>query len=50
MASGMGHGEQDVIAYAQANNWEMVTVAAGCAICRCVSMRSWGPAPQRRAR
>ncbi len=29
----MGHAEQDIIAYAQANNWEMVMVAAGRPIC-----------------
>jgi hypothetical protein len=33
MAPGLGHAEQDIIAYAQARDWEMVTVAAGRPIC-----------------
>jgi filamentous hemagglutinin len=37
MAPGIGHAEQDIIAYAKANNWEPVTVAAGRPICpKCV--------------
>jgi len=33
MVSGTGHAEQDIVAYAQARGWEIVTVAAGRPIC-----------------